>query len=33
LIKTFEWHYGTWQAFLCSKIRLDRYNLAVGPSI
>jgi transposase len=33
LIRTFEWHYATWEAFLCSKIRLDRYNLAVGPSI
>jgi transposase len=33
LIRTPEWNYATWETFLCSKIRLDRYNLAVGPSI
>ncbi len=33
LIRTSEWNYATWEAFLCSKISLDRYNFAVGPSI
>jgi transposase len=33
LIKTSERDYATWGAFLCFKIRFDRYNLAVGPSI
>ena len=33
VIRTSKLQYATWEAFLCSRIGLDRYNLAVGPSI